>query len=205
MFMIKIGQNSLEVCKEIVRNHTEISEIYLIAHAVLLNWRQINNTAEKQIENLLQGLVIDNPLKKQIYSRKDFLGLRIQDLERLGDNIVWSMTSKVKCLDGSIKHIPMMNFHPESNLTVPKIIEIIKRITNNKKGFFLETGRYYHYYGNFLLTEKEWLRFLSRFLATCVLISPRYIAHRLYDGYCTLRLTTDAEFKPKIPKIIKLV
>jgi len=35
-----------------------------------------------------------------------------------------------------------------------------------------------------------------------ILVSPRYIGHRLRDGYSTLRLTSDTTFKPKVPELI---
>ncbi len=203
--VLKIGQNSLEVCKEIIRNCEKISNVYLIAHHVGNNWRQINSTPEKQAKNLLNGLITEPPIKEQAYNRESFLKLELDDLENLGENVVWSITSKVKCFDGSTKHMPMINFHPEEGVKLPEIIEATKLITDNKSGFFLETGRYYHYYGNFLLDNKDWTKFLSRFLASCFLVSPRYIAHRIYDGYCTLRLTTDKKYKPKIPTLIKSI
>ena len=98
----------------------------------------------------------------------------------------------------------MMNFHPE-NISTNEIIKILKHICKEKHGVFLKSGRYYHYYGNFLLSEKQWENFVTEFLMPTILVSPRYIGHRLNNGYCTLRLTTDKKYKPKIPRAIKII
>ena len=98
----------------------------------------------------------------------------------------------------------MMNFHPD-NVSLDAINESLKIICPNSKGVILETGRFFHYYGMSLLSEEKWLQFMAEFLMPCVVVSPRYVGHSLYDGYCSLRLTTDTKYKTKIPEVIAII
>ena len=97
-----------------------------------------------------------------------------------------------------------MNFHPECGTTAD-IKRVVKLICGNNNGVLLESGRFYHYYGNYLLNQNEWTKFLANFLMPCIFVSPRYIGNRLYDGYCTLRLTAEQKYKPKIPQVIEIL
>lgn len=199
-----IGQNSLEVCKVIVKNNIEISDVKLIFHRVGINWRETYKSTYLKYKNLEVGLKHDKPIRTLLFKRKQFLGLELKDLAEKRGNGVWSIISKINCKDGSVRHIPMMNFHPESG-SVRAIKKALKLITRNKKGCLLHSGRFYHYFGNYLLRENEWIKFVANFLMPCTIVSPRYIGHRIYDGYCTLRLTRDEKFKPKLPEVIEVL
>lgn len=120
---------------------------------------------------------------------------------------VWSVNSKVRYGDKQFtdfKHVPMMNFHFEEGADINFAIKAVEKICGDMSGVLLESGRFFHYYGNALLHHEEWLHFLGQFLMPCVLVSPRYIGHALNDGYFSLRLTADNIFKPKIPTVIKV-
>ena len=203
MEKFKEKQNSLEVCKTIIKNHPNIKLIKLISHKVSVNWRQkfINN--EDKIKQIKKSLVHHKPTCTKIFDRESFLKLKLSDLNKF-NNDVWSMTSKVICSDNQSYHIPMMNFHPYEK-DVKHIEESINLICKNYNGVILDSGRYFHYYGNALLTHEEWLKFLADFSMPCILVSPRYIGHVLYRGYCSLRLNTEKTFKPKIPRVIKIL
>ena len=200
----KIGQTSLEVSQIIVKNQAEIIQLKLITHKVEENWRQVNSTPLLKIKNILRGFNHDEPIKEIVYGRDKFLSLNLTELEKLAENEVWSLTSKVLCVGNIYKHIPMMNFHSD-NVDLKIIKKTLKYICNKKSGCLLDSGRFFHYYGNFLLTNDKWIKFMAEFLMPCVVVSPRYIGHRLHDGYCTLRLTTEKSYKPKLPKVIKVL
>ncbi len=202
MDAFQLQQSSLEVCKTILKNHEAISSVTCIAHTVSENWRQINRTAEQKLNDLISGLQHPTPIRKKLFTRKEFLEL--EKLEELPDDEVWSMTSKISYADGTYGHIPMMNFHPES-ISFDQLKNAIEKICGDRRGVLLESGRYFHYYGDYLLSEEEWLRFMADFLMPCVLVSPRYIGHRLYDGYCTLRLTTGVNHKTQFPRVISVL
>ncbi|MBS3091287.1 hypothetical protein J4217_02470 [Candidatus Pacearchaeota archaeon] len=151
---------------------------------------------------MLSGFEHSMPLKQQGFTRDAFNVLTYDRLNDIGENQVYSLTSKVSCNDGKTKHIPMMNFHSTSTANIKLALE---HICGQRKGAILNSGRFFHYYGDFLLDENEWTNFMAEFLMPNVLISPRYIGHRLHDGYCTLRLTSDERYKPNIPRVIEIL
>lgn len=205
MSEFQLGQNALDVCKVIVDHQPDISNIRLIVHNVETNWRQRYQTTNDKIEHMLDGFEHSQPMKENEYSREDFLLLTLNDLLNLGENEVWSITSMVQCVDGKMKHIPMMNFHPINGNQKNAIQKALKYICGNHKGVLLDSGRFSHYYGDFLLDENEWGQFMTEFLMPTILVSPRYIGHRLHAGFCTLRLTNEDQYKPQIPKVIELL
>jgi len=204
MSKFSIGQNSLDVLKVIVGDNPSVLFVKIISHKVGKNWRQVNFNNKLKIKNLEEGFEHPNPIKEKIYSRKDFLKLELGHLESKNKEQVWSFVSEVRCKNGITCHIPMMNFHPEE-VGMAEIVKAIKYICGKKRGCILDSGRFFHYYGNFLLNKNEWTKFLAQFLMACILVSPRYIGHRLHKGYCALRLTAQKDFKPKIPIVIKVL
>jgi len=204
MKKFQIGQDALDVCKIIIEHQSDISAIKLIAHEVDINWRQSFQTTSEKLQNMMFGFYHSVPIKMQEYSREEFNQLDINDLNNLIKNQVWSISSKVRLFDGKIKHIPMMNFHPE-NCSENDIKIALRHICGDNGGVLLDSGRFQHYYGDFLLNEYQWRQFMTEFLMPTILVSPRYIGHRLHDGYCTLRLTADAQYKPKIPQLTEIL
>ena len=202
--------NSLSVCHTIVNSQKEIKEIRLIAHSVYTNWRQVHKSSIKKMRNLDSGFIHPKFESEITLSRKKFLLISQKELvsesNKIGDNIVWSITSKVNCNNNVKKHIPMMNFHPEGitkSKSIPYIMSAIKQVGSNKKGVLLDSGRYYHYYGNYLLEKEDWLKFMADFLMPCVLVSPRYIGHCINQGYAALRLSQGKNYKNNTPVVVK--
>lgn len=204
MTEFQLGQNALEVCKVIIDHQPDISVVRLVAHETDTNWRQRYQTTPEKLEYMLEGFEHPRPIREQEYSRQEFSQLTFDDLYNLGKNQVWSITSIVKVPIGNKKHLPMMNFHPE-NGSEKDIKKALKYICGDKRGVLLNSGRFQHYYGDFLLDENEWTRFMAEFLMPTVLVSPRYIGHGLYNGCNTLRLTTDGQYKPKIPEVVEIL
>lgn len=200
----EIGQNSLEVCKVIVNNHPNIFSVKLLSHKVRDNWRQVYLDHSAKLQNLKDSFEHEKPEREISYNRERFLNLKLDQLEKVPNDQVWSFVSKVLCDDNTFRHISMMNFHPE-NVGMEAVRETVKHICGARSGCILDSGRFFHYYGDFLLDESDWLKFMAEFLMPCILVSPRYIGHRLHDGYCTLRLTTEKSYKPKLPEVIEVL
>lgn len=204
MSEFQLGQSALDVCKVITNHHPDISIVKLVVHGVDINWRQRHKTTSEKLEYILDGFEHTKPIKDKEYFREEFSHLILDDLPSLGENQVWSIISKVQCSSGKTKHLPMMNFHLEKDSS-RDIKQILKYIYGDHKGVLLDSGRFFHYYGDFLLDEKEWIQFMAEFLMPTILVSPRYIGHRLYEGHCALRLTTDGKYKPKIPEVVEIL
>lgn len=100
-----------------------------------------------------------------------------------------SVCSVVSMRSGGVAHIPMMDFECSiSDENTEKIKDFV-RISGQKGGVILKTERSYHYYGFYLLSEKDWIRFLGDSLLAEI-CDVRYIGHRLKDGYAGLRITS---------------
>ncbi len=198
------GMVSLQVTQIIIEHHPKIKEVRMISHEVSVNWRQRYKQGQEKLGHIDEGLVHTIPTINHWYEREEFCSLHRDTMPKIEEFQVWSFNSKVRCHDGIPRHVPMMNFHPEEGIAQEQICVAIEHICPEKSGVLLESGRYYHYYGNFLLSEAEWLRFLDAFLMPCVLVSPRYVGHALVDGYCSLRLTADATYKPTVPRVIEV-
>lgn len=204
MSKFQLGQNALDVCKVIIGHQPDILVVRLIVHEVDTNWRQRYKATPEKLEYMIEGFEHSRPIKNQEYSREEFSQLALNDLYNLRENQVWSITSRVQCSNGKTKHLPMMNFHPE-NGSQRDIKKALKYICGDHRGVLLDSGRFQHYYGDFLLDEDEWIKFMAEFLMPTVLVSPRYIGHRLHDGYCTLRLTADGQYKLKVPEVVDIL
>lgn len=125
-------------------------------------------------------------------------------ISQLNLNQVLGFCSKVKLNDGSTFHIPMIDFSIEPSKKNLRIVKDALRQIGQEKGLILDSGRSYHFYGLVLIDEKNW----TSFLGLCLLFSPfidaRYIAHRLIDGECVLRLSASKE-KPKEPEVTDIL
>lgn len=137
-------------------------------------------------------------------NRYEFINLEPDQVMSWGDDETWAMTSKVHMANNMSMHIPMMNFHLEDGVELKHLITAIDKVCGNWKGFILASGRpnCYYYYGNSLLTHDEWVKWMVQFLGPCILVSPRYIGHRISHGYSSLRLGICGDIKPKIPTVV---
>lgn len=121
-------------------------------------------------------------------------------MSHIDDREVLALCSKVMLRDGSLGHIPMMDFRcrpSPDNLerTVLAITEVYKGL-----GVILNSGRSYHFYGFSVLSADDWLRFMASNLLLSPFTDARYIAHRLLDGLCALRITSTKD-KPIVPYV----
>jgi hypothetical protein len=184
----------------------DTTQVELIAHESKLNWRQRYPTVRDQVQNLRDGLIHDGPFHGRLI-RIDSLEEEIELMATQTDEPdVVSVTSRLFDHDGNpIGHTALMNLHPEGFDSVDSIVRAIREITAGMPGYLLSSGRHYHYYGCRILCGNEWDRFLAQFLMPCVMVSPRYIGHSLFQGFCAVRLTAAAPHKPTVPTLLMIV
>lgn len=198
-----------KVLWSLVSNDLEIPQdhsIEFIAHRVAyLNWRQIYSTPKSQALALPESL-IQEPFESRLIDvgdAEEFLAKLYDHPDDSG--VVQSVTSRIWDADRRpVGHMALMNLHPEGFDGIDELVGAVRGITDNLPGYLLKSGRYFHYYGRALLSEREWLRFIARFLMPCNIISPRYIGHSVNRGFCSLRLTAVPE-KPKIPELVRTI
>lgn len=142
---------------------------------------------------------------KQIESVSNMPGAK-ELMDKYKEDFILCIASVVKLDNGSFKHIPMIDFSSHFEKDLSKTEEALKAI-GEKRGFILDSGRAFHYYGTNLLSEDEWLKFVGR----CLLLNTqdikiaddRYFGHRLRDGYGGLRIAAHST-KPSVPQIVRI-
>lgn len=97
-------------------------------------------------------------------------------------------------------HIPMMDLDcPISDENLKMAGEYAKIL--GREGVIMQTGRSYHYYGFHLLSPgKEWQDFIASSMLAKV-CDIRYMAHKLKDGFITLRLTAGG-IRGTVPRVV---
>ncbi len=99
-----------------------------------------------------------------------------------------TICSKVILSDGSINHIPLLDFHIPVNEKNEIICEAVIR-TLGLKGFLLNSGKSYHFYGMNLIEETSLIDMLSHSLLFAPIIDRSWIAHQLIEKKCSLRIS----------------
>ena len=111
------------------------------------------------------------------------------------------VVSRVSLADGGSGHIPMMDFLCAASTRNLDVLTRLLREIGQARGFLLESGRSYHYYGVEILTEEAWQRFLGKCLLMFGYVDDRYVGHQLVDGHCVLRLSA-GRLKASLPRVV---
>lgn len=99
-----------------------------------------------------------------------------------------TVCSDVILSDGSRNHIPLIDFHiPVSDENEAICEATLKAL--DLKGFLLNSGKSYHFYGISLIDEPELINLLSRSLLFAPIIDRSWIAHQLIEKKCSLRIS----------------
>jgi hypothetical protein len=193
--------NSIEVIYEVVQKLNLYQyEFNLVSHKAKLNWRQEFPSFYDKIHNIKSGIQFDKdkliPINGKEFANSKFIEQYTNTQEPL-----LSVASIVKTQEGKEFHIPMMNLHFDYPLALDKLKLILNKIIGDNY-VLLKTDRYYHVYGNELLTAEEWKLWNLKFLMVDSIVSPRYIGHSLERGYNLLRINSTNRIKTTTPFIV---
>ncbi|MFC1789657.1 hypothetical protein ACFLYY_01625 [Patescibacteria group bacterium] len=195
--------NAINVIQEIVDKDITIRALGFYVYKPQEN---VSELLDKPFISRL--LYHDSPTGKEVWvNREEILStnktsVMIGDLEQ---GTVLAVISKIRLGKNKIAHIPMMDFYNKKEgkeQTLGDIRSFLERVGH--KGVILHSGRSFHFYGNFLMNETEWMSFLGDCMLSG-LADPRYIAHNLKDGYGILRITACSPLRPMFPKVVSLV
>ncbi len=96
--------------------------------------------------------------------------------------------SRLRVASGDIVQIPMLDFLcpclPKNAMAIRRMLHCV----GLDEGILVESGRSYHFYGVALMSQEEWVTFMAKCLLFSPFTDPRYIAHRLADGECALKV-----------------
>jgi len=208
----ELGMKALDVCKVIIENN-QIEEVTLVAY----------NTNFSNLRNKYCNLKDYTPDKTKTFQRTTFLNFTYESMPDINDEEVLGISSKVK-YHSSHKHIPMIDFILVSKRYKNKLKNEIINAMDNIASFIgytgvwilLDSGNSFHCYGDSLLNENEWKRFVKKFSGWIeppiyidetldhFVIDREYMRYSLEKGYNTLRLTANKN-KPKIPEVIEIL
>jgi len=140
---------------------------------------------------------------------KEIPAMNVMNLEDLYKNFLKidlryeiSFQSKV-LVNGQHKHFPMIDFSNSAvgEYGIDRAEELLVEL-GESGGFILNSGRCLHYYGDRLISEKDWQNFMNK--CSChPEIGERYISHQLRRGKASLRLITN-DLKPQNPVVVKI-
>lgn len=190
--------NSIGVIYEIIKKLNLYDfEFNLVSHKPRLNWRQEFPSFYDKIENVKSGIQFDQD-KMRTIKGKDFVDSKFFKQYTSTKEPLLSVASLIKSLDGKEFHLPMMNLHFDYPLSLDKLNLTLERIIDSNY-VLLKTDRFYHIYGDRLMSAEEWELWNLKFLMIDCLVSPRYIGHSLERGYNLLRINSTSEIKTTIP------
>jgi len=112
--------------------------------------------------------------------------------------------SEVVCSDGSLRHLPMADFHAFKSATNQRIVEAVAERLFPKGAMLLESGESYHAYGTELLSEGEFRVFLGKAMLCVPIVDRAYLAHQLIEGRCALRLSSGGG-KSHVPTVVAVL
>jgi hypothetical protein len=114
-----------------------------------------------------------------------------------------AMSSRVRLRNDEWAHIPMLDFRCEVSERNRDVVKWALAALGQRAGAIVDSGRSFHFYGFNLLKVPEWIRFVSLASLFSPVVDGRYLAHRLADGACRLRIT-EAPRKVAAPKVLEV-
>jgi len=193
--------NALAVVQEIIeRHHLQDETFTLVSHRAGASWRQRYRTADQRLQHLTARLPDRPPTGPRLLGSR-VLQLRIDDLDRYrGDREhVVSISSRLAG-PGGRGHLALMDLHLDEFIPPTRLAVAVRTLCDGNSSWLLRTGRQYHVYGDFLLSEPQWRRWNVQFQMPLVLANPRYIGHSLLSGCNLLRLNAGGVLHTTVPE-----
>ncbi len=193
-----------DVAPHIVTANPRIEFLRLVTYRDTPNWLDLREPAERNdLSGALRAIQQDaNKRTVRKVSRDEILAGNLQAIaDSLCENELVGITSKVFLYGGGSGHIPMMDFIcPISSANLFVLKKLLMQ-SGQHRGFILESGRSYHYYGMELISDEGWRTFVGKCLLMHGFVDSRYTGHQLVEGYCVLRLST-TKLKVHSPKVV---
>ena len=161
-------------------------------------WKAADRDIDALVGRLVGGKKSDGTDPLLFYSARELSDPGFRFPVSDNDELL-AICSRCMRADGSVGHLPMLDFRAEASTepaTAARTLELITKALieiGAPDGVVANSGNSYHYYGFDSVTEVEW----REFMLNCLLLEPvvdvRYIAHRLLSGGAALRITSSSE------------
>jgi hypothetical protein len=196
------SQTAYEVVEAVVASNPEIECINLVSYVEGPNWRdRVGGRCDPA--TLLSGLRQDEAKRVLTTMPRDEVSACNLEAraEALVDGRLLGILSRVVLKTGVEAHIPMMDFVcPPSPENLETLIFLLGGLRYGK-GWVVESGRSYHFYGSKLVRGIDWNVFLGKCLLMSNYVDTRYIGHQLVDGHCVLRLSSGS-LRSRVPTVV---
>jgi hypothetical protein len=201
---LAVGMKAPEALEAIIRKLPEIDSFTVVRYRdkLRLPERTTAQSTEDPSKFIAQAAVHDDEGDQPESLPRMALGPELWErLFKLPTNFVLAASSKVQLKDGNVAHLPMIDFKcapTERNIELAK--KAFAKI-GQTDGVLLNSGNSFHYYGERLMTEREWIGFLGHCLLLSDFIDTRYVGHALINNECRLRLSP-TPLNPFIPTVV---
>ena len=118
------------------------------------------------------------------------------------ERVMVGLCSQVETRSGTSKHALLMDFRPQKSAGSLQTLNDACRYIGYT-GWLLETTQSYHFYGDDLVGEWEWLPFMGGWLLLENLIDVRFIGHCIIERVSCLRLTGNSTWSE--PRVVRRV
>jgi hypothetical protein len=115
-----------------------------------------------------------------------------------------TLLSEVVHRDGSLRHLPMLDFHAIKSPANQRIVEAVAERLFPEGSILMDSGESYHAYGTRILSEEHFRRFLGTAMLFVPIVDRAYVAHQLIEGRCALRLTPGGG-KSQVPRVVAVL
>ncbi|MDP3998303.1 MAG: hypothetical protein Q8P89_01645 [bacterium] len=196
--IFKTGMTAVEVVVEIVKQNPLINALAFYPYAPMWNVCEM-----PECTSFFRLLQHDSANGKEMWVKREKITADklYKMTDGLKDGYVLSVLSKVVLNRNKTLHMPMMDFSRGPD-ELSYIVRFLKE-AGYANGVILFSGRSFHYYGNYLMDDKEWRNFLGDCLLSG-LADLRYIGHREKDNHGILRLSS-CSLRPRVPKVVKVL
>jgi len=115
-----------------------------------------------------------------------------------------TLLSEVVCRDGSLGHLPMIDFHAFKSPENQHIVEAVAERLFPEGSILMDSGESYHAYGTRILSPDDFWRFLGTALLFVPIVDRVYIGHQMIEGRSALRLTPGGG-KAQVPTVVAVL
>jgi len=195
---------AFDVVGEILLANPGIESMHFVTYHEGPNWRdRVPTENDNELAVHLRGLQQDRGERNHRMLNRDEISPQKLEALALGlpSGELVGVASDVRLAGGRAGQIPMMDFMcPASAHNQATLTRLLKELPQSR-GYLLDSGRSYHYYGSQVLSEREWHVFLGKCLLMSGFVDDRYIGHQLVDGHCVLRLSA-GKLKTSVPRVL---
>lgn len=196
--------SAYDVVAQVVDSNPRIESLSFVTYHEGMNWRDLPRAEqEADLPFLLRGLQQDTGERTQRkLTRSEISAEKLRTLAAsLPERRLLAVISRVDRAGGESEQVPMMDFMCPPSRNNQAVLTRLLHELGNGRGWLLESGRSYHYYGSRILNGEEWKVFLGKCLLMSGYVDDRYIGHQLVDGHCVLRLSA-GKLKANSPRVV---